>query len=155
MKRNLKATVFLADKDFSPTRLTGDLADWKTGAEVGQPLPIALVVADYHDLLPIAMSTDRGEASAAALKDNGVLALIASAIPPLFYRALVNVGIVPAECDVVTAGLKNHEEIEIDFTKNEMVCRAGNFRIQPIPDPIGKIIESGGLLNHARRILGK
>lgn|GEM_PF-5490667 len=155
MKRNLKATAFFADKDFSLARLTGNPAELKTGLEDGQHPSIALVVADYHDLLPIAMSADRGEASAAALKDNGVVALIASAIPPLFYRALVNVGIIPAECDVATAGLKNHEEIEFDFTKNEILRRTGTIHLQPIPDPIGKIIESGGLLNHTRRILGK
>ncbi len=155
MIRNLKASVLFADKDFSLAGEPQDLFQSIIRERSGPQPPIALVIDDYHDFLPFALYLDRGEAMAAALKENNVFALVASRIPPLFYRILVSVGITPVECDIASAGLKNHEEIELDFVKNEIQRRGGAIRFESIPEPIGKIIQSGGLLNYTRTLLGK
>jgi 3-isopropylmalate dehydratase small subunit len=47
------------------------------------------------------------------------------------------------------------EEAEIDFEREELTCKAGQFRFRPLPEFVEGIIRDGGLIPHTKKVLGK
>ncbi len=87
-----------------------------------------------------------------AIKAAGVSAVIAKSFARIFYRNAINIGLPIFELpntDEIDEGdiLEIHPDKGIikDLTKGK------EFKANPIPSDIGKIIESGGLMEYAKK----
>lgn len=155
MKRILKVTVALCDKEHNIARFL-DAAELAATAGGGSSTnPLALFLGTPHDLLNLTIKLDQDEKAALAIKEIGVVAVIAHSFPPRLYRDLVNNAIYPIECGDSVASVKSKDEIEINLDKNEITWRSGLFRFEPVPPLVGKIIECGGLFHYTKKIIGK
>ena len=84
-----------------------------------------------------------------AIKESGVSCVIASTFARIFYRNSINIGLAILECKEASEKINDGDEVEVDFdtgvirnlTKNE------EYKAQPFPEFIKKIIAANGLLN--------
>ena len=54
----------------------------------------------------------------------------------------------------VPEAIQKGEEIEIDFAKGELKCKAGTCTFLPPPKEVLGIVENGGLIPHVKKELG-
>jgi 3-isopropylmalate/(R)-2-methylmalate dehydratase small subunit len=89
------------------------------------------------------------------LKSIGISCVIASSFVRLFFRSAINQGIVLIESAEAFEQISDGETITVDFDRSEIICKKGMIKFPPYPDIISKILNSGGLLAHAKKALGK
>lgn len=83
------------------------------------------------------------------LKNNAISVIIASSFARIFYRNAINIGLPILECEKAANNIDDGDEIKVNFdigiikniTKNE------EYKAEPFPDFIKKIIVEGDLLN--------
>jgi 3-isopropylmalate/(R)-2-methylmalate dehydratase small subunit len=93
--------------------------------------------------------------AAKALKSAGVGCVIASSYSRAFYRTSISQGLALVENDEAYGKIAGGETVAIDFERNEIACKKGIISFQPWPEAIIKIIQSGGIIAHSRKLLGK
>ena len=84
------------------------------------------------------------------IKVSGVSCVIAETFARIFYRNAINIGLPIIECREASEGIGDGDEVEIDFdsgiirnlTKNE------EYKGQPFPEFMQKIIKAEGLVNY-------
>ena len=84
------------------------------------------------------------------LKEAGVSCVIAETFARIFYRNAINIGLPIIECKEASERIEEGDDVEIDFdtgiiknnTKNE------EYKGQPFPEFMQKIIDSEGLINY-------
>ena len=87
-----------------------------------------------------------------ALKELGILAIVAVSFARIFYRNAINIGLPIFECKNIYGKVKVGDELQIDlevgFIENETTHE--KFRIVPFPNFIKAVIENRGLINYGK-----
>lgn len=88
-----------------------------------------------------------------AIKGAGISAVIAVSFARIFFRNAINTGLPIIESEEIANETQQGDRLKIDFkngTVQNLTSRK-EYRIAPFPEFIQKIIESGGLIEYARR----
>ena len=84
-----------------------------------------------------------------AIKASGIDCVIANTFARIFYRNAINIGLPIMECPEASEKIQAGDEVEIDFDSGVIrnLTRNEEYKAQPFPEFIQKIIKAGGLLN--------
>ena len=87
-----------------------------------------------------------------AIKESGVSCVIASTFARIFYRNAINIGLPILECDEAVKAIDAGDELEIDFTTGiiKNVIKNQEYKGEPFPEFMQKIINCGGLVNYIK-----
>lgn len=85
-----------------------------------------------------------------AIKAAGVSCVIAETFARIFYRNAINIGLPIIECAEASKGIEAGDEVEVDFDSGIIYNRTKGtqFKGQPLPEFMQKIIAEGGLINY-------
>jgi len=83
-----------------------------------------------------------------AIKSAGVSCVIADTFARIFYRNAINIGLPIVECPEAAEAIAMGDEAEVDFDTGIItdLTTGKNFRGQPFPEFMQKIICAGGLV---------
>jgi len=106
------------------------------------------------DILVCGRNTGLGssrEYAPEALRKLGLRAIIAKSYARIFYRNLVNLGIMPFEAPEVVDALRDGDEVELDFERG--VLQRGNetFQLRPPPPFLLEALKEGSVLAYYRK----
>ena len=89
-----------------------------------------------------------------ALKATGIEAVIAKSYARIFFRNAINTGLKVLECKE-TDKIDDGDEIEVDYSRNVVInkTKGEEYKINPIPEFLREIIESGGLINYCKKLI--
>ena len=91
------------------------------------------------------------ETSVRALSTFGVRAIIAESFARIFYRSLVNRGIIPLVCEKIQDQVKDRDPIRILMDKQHIVLdNSKPIPFEPFDPHIKKILECGGLISYLK-----
>ncbi len=84
------------------------------------------------------------------LKTAGVSCVIAETFARIFYRNAINIGLPIIECPEAAKGIEAGDEVEIDFDSGKIYDRTKGteFKGQPFPEFMQKLIAAGGLVKY-------
>lgn len=87
-----------------------------------------------------------------AIQAAGISCVIAASFARIFYRNAINIGLPILESREASAGIRDGDEIEVDFSTGciRNLTRGERYQAEPFPPFIQNIIEKGGLLNSLR-----
>ena len=91
-----------------------------------------------------------------ALKAAGVSAVVAKSFARIFYRNAFNMGLPIfelSEADEISEGDKI--KIDLDAGKIENTTKNKKYDFTPIPPFMQELIQTGGLINHAKKEISK
>ncbi|MCP1101481.1 3-isopropylmalate/(R)-2-methylmalate dehydratase small subunit [Aequitasia blattaphilus] len=85
-----------------------------------------------------------------ALKEAGVSCVIAETFARIFYRNSINIGLPIIESKEASEDIQNGDEVEVDFDKGIIYNLTQNkeYKGQPFPEFMQKLIAAGGLVNY-------
>lgn len=85
-----------------------------------------------------------------ALKTAGVSCVIAKSFARIFYRNSINIGFAILECEEAAEDIDEVNQVEIDFDKGIIYNLTKNhqYKAEPFPEFMQKIIASGGLVEY-------
>lgn len=85
-----------------------------------------------------------------AIKASGITCIIARTFARIFYRNAINTGLAIIESDEAVDGIDAGDEVSIDFNTGVItnVTKGTQYKAQPFPDFIQKIISAGGLMKY-------
>ena len=85
-----------------------------------------------------------------AIKAAGVSCVIAETFARIFYRNAINIGLPIIECPEAAQGIEAGDEVEVDFDSGMIYNRTKGteFKGQPFPEFMQKLIAAGGLVNY-------
>jgi 3-isopropylmalate/(R)-2-methylmalate dehydratase small subunit len=89
------------------------------------------------------------------LKSAGIGCIIAESYSRSFYRQGISQGLTLLECDKAFEKIMADEIIMVDFDQNEITCKRGIIQFKPLSEIISRIVHSGGIIAHTRKLLGK
>ena len=83
-----------------------------------------------------------------AIKESGISVVIAKSFARIFYRNSINIGLAIVECPEAVDGISDGDKVEADLDNGVIYNRTTGkeFKTQPFPAFIQKIIENGGLV---------
>ncbi len=83
-----------------------------------------------------------------AIKESGISLVIARSFARIFYRNSINIGLAIVECSEAVDGIKDGDIVEADLDNGVIYNRTTGveFKTQPFPEFIQKIIQNGGLV---------
>ena len=86
-----------------------------------------------------------------AIKASGISLVIAKNFARIFYRNAINIGLAIVECPEAAEALAEGDAVEADLDNGIIrdITTGQEFRTEPFPEFIQRIIESGGLMNAA------
>ncbi|MBN1266407.1 MAG: 3-isopropylmalate dehydratase small subunit [Anaerolineales bacterium] len=86
------------------------------------------------------------EHAALVIKQRGIPVVLAQSFARIFYRNMVNVGIMPIICD--TSGFETGDELEIDLAAGSVRNISRNIKLSfsPPPEIMRNILAEGGLV---------
>ena len=87
-----------------------------------------------------------------SMKAAGVGAVIAKSFARIFYRSAFNIGFPALESEEASEQIGEGDRVSIDLSTGEIVELANGkrFSARPIPDFMGVILKSGGLVNYLK-----
>ena len=94
------------------------------------------------------------EQAATCLKFAGVQAVIAKSFARIFFRNAINQGLPVIQCPEAVDGIKDGEEVSIDFSGGKILADEKVFAFPSLPDSVIGILEAGGLIPYTRNKLG-
>ncbi|MER3488895.1 MAG: homoaconitate hydratase [Meiothermus sp.] len=106
------------------------------------------------DLLVAGRNTGLGssrEYAPEALKRLGLRAIIAKSYARIFYRNLVNLGIMPFEAPQVVDALEDGDEVELEFEGGILKRGSQIFRLKPPPDFLLEALKEGSILEYYKK----
>ena len=85
-----------------------------------------------------------------AIKAAGVSCVIAETFARIFYRNAINIGLPIIECPEAAKAIEAGDEVEIDFDTGIItnITTGKEYKGQPFPEFMQKIIKSEGLINY-------
>ena len=85
-----------------------------------------------------------------AIKCAGVSCVIAETFARIFYRNSINIGLPIIECPEAAKAIEAGDEVEIDFDSGKIYDRTKGteFKGQPFPEFMQKLIAAGGLVKY-------
>ncbi|WP_027891237.1 homoaconitate hydratase [Calidithermus chliarophilus] len=86
-----------------------------------------------------------------ALKRLGLRAIIAKSYARIFYRNLVNLGIMPFEAPEVVDALHDGDEVELEFERGVLRRGSETFRLTPPPGFLLEALKEGSILEYYRK----
>jgi len=86
-----------------------------------------------------------------ALKGAGITMVIAESFARIFYRNAINVGLLPIVCNNAGSIIEGNS-VMVDLTGGYLIVDGKKLFIEPIPGFLMKIVDSGGLVEYARRL---
>ena len=90
------------------------------------------------------------EQAPGVLKALGVQAVIAKSFARIFFRNAINIGLPIIECPEAAKAIEAGDEVEIDFDSGKIYDRTKGteFKGQPFPEFMQKLIAAGGLVKY-------
>ena len=89
------------------------------------------------------------EQAAIAIREAGVVAVIAPSFARIFFRNSINVGVLPVVCrdaDKIADGAK----IALNLKEGSLEVDGKRYAIEPVPEFMQGIIDAGGLVGYAK-----
>ena len=88
-----------------------------------------------------------------AIKASGISLVIANTFARIFYRNSINIGPAILECPEAVANISDGDTVEADLDNGIIYNRTTGkeFKTQPFPEFIQKIIENGGLIETIKK----
>lgn len=86
-----------------------------------------------------------------ALRKLGIRAVIAKSYARIFFRNLVNLGIVPFESEEVVDALEDGDQVELDLETGVLVRGGERFSLKPPPAFLLEALREGSLLDYYKR----
>ena len=88
-----------------------------------------------------------------SIKASGVSLVIANTFARIFYRNAINIGLPILECPEAVKNIKAGDTVSCDLSAGVIVNETTGmqFRAQPFPPFIQKIIDAGGLMNAVKK----
>ena len=85
-----------------------------------------------------------------ALKTAGVSCVIACSFARIFYRNSINIGFPILECPEAADAIEEGDQVEVDFDAGIIrdLTKNTEFKAQPFPEFLQKMIEANGLVNY-------
>ena len=83
-----------------------------------------------------------------AIKASGVKLVIAKSFARIFYRNAINIGLAIVECPEAADGISEGDRVEADLDNGIIrnLTTGKEYRTEPFPEFVQKIIENGGLM---------
>ncbi len=83
-----------------------------------------------------------------AIKASGVSLVIAKSFARIFYRNSINIGLAIVECPEAVDGISEGDKVEADLDSGIIrnLTTGKEYRTEPFPEFVQKIIENGGLM---------
>jgi methanogen homoaconitase small subunit len=106
------------------------------------------------DILVCGKNTGLGssrEYAPEALRKLGLKAIIAKSYARIFYRNLVNLGIMPFEAADVVDLLEEGDEVDLEFTQGILRRGSQTFQLTPPPDFLLEALREGSILEYYRK----
>lgn len=87
-----------------------------------------------------------------AIKESGISCVIAKSFARIFYRNAINIGLPILECPDAASSIEDDDIVSVDFETGVIkdITKGIEFKSQPFPEFIKKIIECGGLVNYVK-----
>lgn len=84
-----------------------------------------------------------------AIKTAGISCVIAKTFARIFYRNAINIGLPIIECEEAATKIQAGDRVEIDFETGTIknLTKSEEYKGQPFPEFMQKIINDGGLVN--------
>jgi 3-isopropylmalate/(R)-2-methylmalate dehydratase small subunit len=88
-----------------------------------------------------------------ALKEAGIVCVVARTFARIFYRNGMNMGLPLLESSEAWEGIEDGDRIRIDLDTGEItdLTRKKTFHAKPIPPFMQKLLDDGGLVPHIRK----
>ena len=88
-----------------------------------------------------------------AIKASGISLVIANTFARIFYRNAINIGLAILECPEAVANINDGDKVEADLDNGIIYNRTTGkeFKTQPFPEFIQKIITNGGLIESIKK----
>ena len=106
------------------------------------------------DILVCGRNTGLGssrEYAPEALRKLGLRVIIAKSYARIFYRNLVNLGIVPFEAPAVVDALEEGDEIDLDFAHGLLRRDSDTFALAPPPEFLLEALKEGSILAYYKK----
>ena len=83
-----------------------------------------------------------------AIKASGVSLVIAKSFARIFYRNSTNIGLAIVECPEAVDGISEGDKVEADLDNGIIrnLTTGSEYKTEPFPEFVQKIIENGGLM---------
>ena len=83
-----------------------------------------------------------------AIKASGVSLVIAKSFARIFYRNSINIGLAIVECPEAVEGISEGDKVEADLDNGIIrnLTTGKEYKTEPFPEFVQKIIENGGLM---------
>lgn len=83
-----------------------------------------------------------------AIKASGISLVIAKSFARIFYRNSINIGLAIVECPEAVDGISEGDKVEADLDNGVIrnLTTGAEFKTEPFPEFVQKIIENGGLI---------
>lgn len=83
-----------------------------------------------------------------AIKASGISLVIAKSFARIFYRNSINIGLAIVECPEAVDGISEGDKVEADLDNGIIrnLTTGAEFKTEPFPEFIQKIIENNGLM---------
>lgn len=84
-----------------------------------------------------------------AIKASGISLVIAKSFARIFYRNSINIGLAIVECPEAVDGISEGDRVEADMDNGIIrnLTTGEEYKTEPFPEFVQKIIENGGLIN--------
>jgi len=88
-----------------------------------------------------------------AIKAAGISAVIANSFARIFFRNAINIGLPILECPKAVKAIKSGDELEINLNQGiiKNLTKKEEYKAQPFPEFMQKIIKAGGLLGYIKK----
>ena len=88
-----------------------------------------------------------------AIKAAGVSAVVANFFARIFFRNAINIGLPILESPEAVKAIRNGDTIEINLNKGiiKNLTKKEEYKAQPFPEFMQKIIKAGGLLGYIKK----
>jgi methanogen homoaconitase small subunit len=106
------------------------------------------------DILVCGKNTGLGssrEYAPEALRNLGLKVIIAKSYARIFYRNLVNLGIMPFEAVDIVEVLNDGDEVDLEFTQGILRRGLQTFQLTPPPDFLLEALKEGSILDYYRK----
>ena len=87
-----------------------------------------------------------------AIKASGISCVIAKSFARIFYRNAINIGLAILECPEAAEDINDNDEVEINFDTGliKNITKNKEYKSEPFPEFIKKMIDEGGLMASLR-----
>jgi 3-isopropylmalate/(R)-2-methylmalate dehydratase small subunit len=86
-----------------------------------------------------------------AIKEAGIVGVVAKSFARIFYRNAINIGLPLIEAD--TTKIKENDRLEMDLEKGVLKNITQNYQVKilPLPEVMVRLLRDGGLVNHFKK----